>query len=149
VFSRRRKRSSLSPSILFAEAVVKKLSTSFFLFAGLQVILFCVGLSLSGTGLGGRLFGAQTVEDENLGTYLLFYGGAIAILAPIPLILAPVAGFALRAGKGWGRVTGMIAGILSLLDLPIGTIFGVYWLVRTCRGREAGYNRAIGIFDST
>ncbi len=90
----------LSPLILLKEVPVKNPSTSFFVFAALQVILFCVGLSLSGTGLGG-LFGAQTAQEEALGTNLLLYGGAVVILAPILLILALVSAFALRAEKGW------------------------------------------------
>lgn len=111
---------------------MKNLSASFFVFAVVQILLFCVGMGISGTGLGG-LFGAMTTEEENIGSFLFAYGGALAILAPILLILALVAGFALRAEKGWGRVVGVITAILSLLDLPIGTLFGIYWLIKFFR----------------
>ncbi|MBI2758430.1 MAG: hypothetical protein HYX49_07100 [Chloroflexi bacterium] len=111
---------------------MKNISASFFVFAALQVLLLCVGLSISGTGLGG-LFGAMTAQEENIGTFLVLYGGVLSILSPILFILALVTGFALRAEKGWGRVVGIITAILSILDAPLGTLFGIYWLTRFFR----------------
>jgi hypothetical protein len=125
-------RLTLSPLIFFMEEYVKSPSASFFVFAGRRVILFCIGLSVSRTGFGG-LFGAQTAQEEALGTNLFLYGGAIAILAPILFILALLSGFVLRAKKGWGRVAGIVTSIVSLLDFPMGTAFSIYWLFQFFR----------------
>jgi len=108
---------------------MKNLSTSFFVFAALQVITLCASLLMSGIGLGG-LMGAESNSDINFGTNLASYGLAFAVLSIVLLIFALIAGFGVRGEKGWGRVTGIITAIISLVEFPIGTGFGIYWLIK-------------------
>ena len=68
---------------------MQNLSRSFFIFAVVQVILFCIGFSASGIGLGG-LMGAESNSDINFGNNLVIYGGVLAILAVVLFVLAQI-----------------------------------------------------------
>lgn len=59
-----------------------------------------------------------------LGTVGTFIGLLMAALA----IPGMVAGWGLLKQKNWGRVLGIIVGIFSLMNFPIGTAIGIYTL---------------------
>jgi uncharacterized membrane protein HdeD (DUF308 family) len=54
---------------------------------------------------------------------------AIIVLAVLSGILGIIAGLALLTGNGSGRLLGLIAGFLSLSNIPLGTTLGIYTLV--------------------
>ena len=55
--------------------------------------------------------------------------GVILMALSVPLfVVALVAGIGLKKGKRFGRAWGFIAASLSLLEIPIGTVIGVYAL---------------------
>lgn len=59
-----------------------------------------------------------------LGTVGTFVGMLMAVLA-IPGVIA---GYGLLKRKNWGRVLGIIVGIFSLMNFPLGTAIGIYTL---------------------
>ena len=76
------------------------------------------------------LVGIGVAVDEPIATRVLSLvaitaGGFMVVLA-IPGI---VAGIGLLMRKTWGRVLGMIVGLLSLINIPIGTVVGGYTLL--------------------
>lgn len=52
----------------------------------------------------------------------------IAMVATVTAFLAFLVGFSLLTRKPWGRVLGIVVGILALLKFPIGTALGIYTL---------------------
>lgn len=59
-----------------------------------------------------------------LGTVATFIGLLMAALA----IPGMIAGYGLLKRKSWGRVLGIIVGIFSLMNFPLGTAIGIYTL---------------------
>jgi hypothetical protein len=58
-------------------------------------------------------------------------------------IVAVVAGLALLAGQGSGRKLALIAAILSVSDIPLGTTLGVYTLVELLPSKNSSlYGRS-------
>ncbi len=51
--------------------------------------------------------------------------GVIFIITGVPEIIA---GWGLLIKKRWGRILGIIMGIINLFDVPLGTALGVYSL---------------------
>lgn len=66
----------------------------------------------------------ETKAIAVLGTLGGMLGGVIAVLS-IPEIIA---GYGLLKHKEWARILGLILGVLSLLEIPIGTAIGIYAL---------------------
>jgi uncharacterized membrane protein len=52
----------------------------------------------------------------------------VAILSVMSAALAFVTGYALLNRKSWGRILAIIAGVLALIKIPIGTAIGIYTL---------------------
>lgn len=96
----------------------------FILFALFQLLLFCAGLYAVGIAFGGT-FAAQ--GDEDLTNYaLLAIGGILALVSsPLILILGAIGGVGMRSERSWARVVGIITASLTLLQFPLGTIFGI------------------------
>lgn len=55
------------------------------------------------------------------------------LLLLIPIIYLTV-GSAVKQGKKWGKITGIIIALVSLLSLPIGTICGIAILIYLKKG---------------
>ena len=57
-----------------------------------------------------------------------------AIIAGIfgfPVVLHAIARRGVRGGKPWGRTCSRVLGILLLFAIPVGTVFGIFILLRT------------------
>jgi hypothetical protein len=58
-------------------------------------------------------------------------GGIAAVVLVMTMAAAALAfltGFALLNRKSWGRTLAIVAGVLSLIKIPIGTALGIYTL---------------------
>ena len=55
---------------------------------------------------------------------------AVALSSLIAVLSIPelIAGYGILKFKSWGRILGIIIAILNLLNIPIGTAFGIYAL---------------------
>jgi hypothetical protein len=62
---------------------------------------------------------------------------AMIVLSAVCGILGIIAGLALLAGKQSGRTPALIAGFLSLSNIPVGTTLGIYTLVALLPTRPA------------
>jgi hypothetical protein len=93
--------------------------------AGLFAMLFLMGIStpafMGGIGLNNSPFMPFAPVMSGLaligGVYILLTSG-----------LAFVTGYALLTRRPWGRTLGMVAAIMSLIKLPVGTALGTYTL---------------------
>jgi len=71
--------------------------------------------------------GAISGEAEALAVLSIIGTGVAALLTAIA-IPGFVAGIGLLRRKNWGRILAIVAGILNLVNFPIGTIIGGYTL---------------------
>ena len=62
---------------------------------------------------------------------------AMVLLSAVCGILGIIAGLALLAGRQSGRTPALIAGFLSLSNIPVGTTLGIYTLVALLPTRPA------------
>ncbi len=60
---------------------------------------------------------------------LLGYAAVILLILFIASTLSLIEGIGLLTRKPWARLLGLALGILSIIDIPIGTIIGVYTIV--------------------
>jgi hypothetical protein len=74
------------------------------------------------TGIG------VTTGDSEAVAILSLVGTTVGAFLAILSIPGIVAGIGLLAGKGWGRVLAIVVGILNLVNVPIGTVMGIYTL---------------------
>ena len=56
------------------------------------------------------------------------FGPVIAVMTIVMSSAAILTGYALLTRKPWGRVLGIVVGILALLKIPFGTALGIYTL---------------------
>lgn len=92
-------------------------------------IIFGVLMAFLGLGIFGIIAaaGAASGEQEAMwvtGAVGIFIAGLFAILA-LPAIIG---GIGLLKGRNWGRILILIVAVLSLLNFPFGTAYGVYAL---------------------
>ncbi|WP_462172216.1 hypothetical protein [Pseudoalteromonas xiamenensis] len=74
------------------------------------------------------MYAEGKMDSASIGILLL----SLLVFA-IPLLYFK-AGSAIKQGKKWGKVTGLIVATISLLNLPIGTIFGLATLYYLKKG---------------
>lgn len=102
-------------------------SGSYFVFALTQMVALFFSIGVAGMGFGG-LFGAQTKQQEVWGERLLLLGGALSVLAALLFLMSLITAVALRARASWAIPLGTATAWLALLEVPLGTAFGIYWL---------------------
>jgi len=98
---------------------------------------------LTGAGIVATTAGEQTPVGllpflAGLGTVI---GGAIIVLSAIGII----AGAGLLKFKPWARVLALVLGIISLLNVPIGTLLGIYalWVLLSAEGAKLFAKEAV------
>lgn len=95
---------------------------------GLQVFAgIMIGLIYGFLGVAFKA-NARHVEEEMMGTIFIVLA---FIVAPIMLILAGInitAGYKLYKEKAGARIWGIVASILCIWSIPLGTALGVYGL---------------------
>jgi hypothetical protein len=52
----------------------------------------------------------------------------VAMMTVLAAALAFLVGFSLLTRKPWGRVLGIVVGVLVLIKIPVGTALGIYTL---------------------
>jgi hypothetical protein len=84
------------------------------------------------SGTATVMFGALLVRVPNPFTLMdvfHFMYAACVVLSVLCGILGLLAGFALLAGQRSGRTLALVAGFLSLSNIPLGTTLGIYTLI--------------------
>jgi hypothetical protein len=85
------------------------------LFMGLAFFLFFAGLALLPDDAAGA--GALLIIGWGI--------GGLMILTSVPGIIG---GIGLLKGKSWSRILVLILGVLNLIEIPFGTVLGIYTL---------------------
>jgi len=79
--------------------------------------------------VGFFFVGGNDERSGLLGSALLGVSGAVLVLAfAVAATLDLVAAAGVRRRAGWGRVVGVIVGVLMLPLLPVGTVLGLFVL---------------------
>lgn len=98
---------------------------------GIFRLIAAVGL-LSFTNTATVMFGALLVRVPNpfslMSAFHLIYAGLI-VLSAASGVFGILAGIALLAGIGSGRILALVAAFLSVSGVPVGTTLGIYTLV--------------------
>ena len=115
---------------------MRALSTVWFIYGGLSIVLGVIGLAFADAFFHGRF---------NYWTHGPFppfwFGPAVLHLAWTMLVMR--AGLALMAGWGlmerasWGRIVAIIAAVVNLIKFPFGTALGIWTLVMLVGYRNA------------
>lgn len=96
----------------------------------LRLILAVCLFLFSGTAT--VMFGALLTRAPNPFTLMdvfHFIYAACVVLSVLCGLLGLLAGFALLAGQRSGRTLALLAGFLSLCNIPLGTTLGIYTLI--------------------
>jgi len=77
-------------------------------------------------GMAGGIVVSQGEHEAGgiIGVVAVVLGGFLAVLA-LPGIIG---GWALFAGRSWGRPFVMVLGVIHLINIPFGTALGIYTL---------------------
>jgi hypothetical protein len=111
---------------------VRALSTVWFIYGGLSLLLGIAGLTFANSFLNG---GGFWMRGPWHGNFPLGPGFGSAILHFAWVMLMVRAGLAFAAGWGlmerapWGRVVAIVAAFLSILKIPFGTALAIWTLV--------------------
>ena len=99
-----------------------------------HAILVTIGafLFLLLTGIG------MAVNDPEARLVLPVVGTALGLLLILLGLPGLLAGYGLLTARPWARVLALVIGILSLVNVPIGTVIGAYacWVLRQQPTRE-------------
>jgi hypothetical protein len=84
------------------------------------------------SGTATVMFGALLTRAPNpftlMDAFHIIYAACV-VLSVLCGILGLLAGFALLAGQRSGRTLALLAGFLSLCNIPLGTTLGIYTLI--------------------
>lgn len=105
------------------------LGTLFILFACFQPVVFLAAFMALGMAMAGT-FAAPSSTDPALKWYtaMAIWGILTMPVSALLFVFALVAGIGIKKRKRYGRIWGMIAAVVSLLEFPIGTLPGIYAL---------------------
>ena len=82
--------------------------------------------------------GILSQEAEAL-RVLTFLGTGAAVFFGVMALPGFAAGYGLLKRRAWGRILGMIVGVLNLFNVPVGTAVGVYTLWVLTHEQAADY----------
>lgn len=112
---------------------IRALSIVWFVYGGLSLLIGFAGLTFlrafmsSGFGPWGHgAMGSGPWSEPWFGAAILHFAWAVILVRSA---LAFVAGWGLMERTEWGRIVAIVAGILSLMKVPIGTALGIWTLV--------------------
>ena len=104
-----------------AEEHNKTLGTLYFIYSGIH------GLTLIGLLLLVFVVKLATPAAELLSTFWLAIGAVSFLVLFVVVGLLPlVVGYGFRKRAGWLKPLAVVTGILSLVNIPIGTALGIY-----------------------
>lgn len=87
---------------------------------------------LVGIALFALLTGIGLISEDNTAMGVLGIIGMVLLLLLVALAIPSIiAGIGVLLRREWGRIMALVVGIISLIDIPIGTAVGVYsiWLL--------------------
>jgi hypothetical protein len=93
--------------------------------AGLFAVLFLMGVSTP------AILGGMGSRGLPILPFAPVMGGLAAVAGVFILLSSALAfctGYSLLTRKPWGRTLAIVAGILSLIKIPVGTALGIYTL---------------------
>ena len=99
--------------------------------------LMLLGLAMTiffGLGIAGTLAFSQ--GEQEAATLLGVLGTGLSGLFAFLSLPNIIGGWALLAGKGWGRILLIVMGFVHLIDIPIGTALGIYTIWALMRHYE-------------
>ncbi len=112
---------------------VRALSTVWFIYGGLSLVLGIVGLAFANSFLNGGGFWMHGPWAHGNFPFGPGFGSAIIHFAWVMVVLrsglALVAGWGLMERAPWGRVVAIVAAFLSILKIPLGTALAIWTLV--------------------
>jgi hypothetical protein len=104
-----------------AEEHNKTLATLHFVYGGIH------GLTLVGLLLMIVVVWGAAPETIRISTMLITVGVAVFLVLLFAVGLLPVVvGYGLAKRKRWAKSLGMFVGVISLINIPIGTALGIY-----------------------
>ena len=95
-------------------------------FAGIAASFFLFGLSHG--GFFERFGGDRSFPFASMAPMMGSIAAVVAIMTLVGSVLAFLTGFALLNRKSWGRILAIVAAVLALIKIPIGTAIGIYTL---------------------
>lgn len=123
-------RGSDEPARLYGFAQsLRRLSRYWFLFAGLNVALGAAGLIMQQVGLTGHAVPYEPWPHPPLLVWTYLGASAWTLLA-VRVVMAAVAGMALRDGVECARPVAIVAAVVALTQFPIGLMLGSYTLAK-------------------
>jgi hypothetical protein len=96
-----------------------------FLLIGAFIFVLLIGIGLA-------------VSDLEARSVLLVVGPTVGLLLALLALPGLAAGYGLLTRKPWARVLAIVVAILGLLNVPLGTVIGVYalWVLAPTRTRD-------------
>ena len=95
-------------------------------FAGVAASFFLFGLSHG--GFIERFGGDRNFPFAAMAPMMGGIASLVAVMTLFGAALAFLTGFALLNHKSWGRILAIVAGVLALIKIPVGTAIGIYTL---------------------
>jgi hypothetical protein len=112
---------------------IRALSTVWFIYGGLSLVLGIVGLTVANSFLNGGGFWMHGPWSHGDFPFGPAFGSGILHFVWIMVILrsglAFAAGWGLMERAPWGRVVAIVAAFLSILKIPLGTALAIWTLV--------------------
>lgn len=110
------------------ETHVKVLGVLYLALSALGV-LFAMFLVLTLGSAAGIVGAAADAEDAAIALPIIGIGGMAIVVMLLALSLPGIfAGWGLLAFKSWARILALVLSILNLINIPVGTILGIYGL---------------------
>ena len=104
----------------------------------IHIILGALGVVGAVAGILGGTLGSL-FSGQLVGAIVGVAGSVVfGIIFGCMALIRVMAGFGLMKGAQWARFTIIILSVLSLINFPIGTIFGVYslWVLLSAEGKR-------------
>lgn len=111
---------------------IRALSTVWFIYGGLSLVLGIVGLTVANSFLNGGGFWMHGPLAHGNFPFGPAFGGIIHFVWIMVILrsgLAFVAGWGLMEHAPWGRVVAIVAAFLCILKIPLGTALAIWTLV--------------------
>jgi hypothetical protein len=94
-------------------------------------VLTALGFLVLFGGLAGLVGTVGVAEDPDAALAVPILGGIglfMAVFVGVLSIPGLVVGYGLVKFRPWGRIGGIVLSVLNLLNVPIGTVLGIYGL---------------------
>ena len=110
--------------------ILAKILAAFHIVFGLLGLVAALGILIVFGGMAGAAgFAAANEPDAWLAVPILSIIGSVLMLIALTLsIPGIIGGWGLLRGKNWARILMIVLSALNLINIPIGTLLGIYGL---------------------